>query len=1416
MTLRCRFRLGLLGVAVASAACLGEGDDAGDAASQTELDNRDQTSVYVGDSYEARTILLRADRFAATKRWREAAQTYHQLVEQHPDKLIRLDAHAFVGTAECVNRRISAWPDDGIKIYRLLYADHAREQLTRAEAAGDLSGLLTVAETYFCTRQGAIAADLAGQLAMEAGDFALARRLYEQLLERHPDRKSLAGEPATKLALSFVWSGQTQRARALLESIKKDHPAATLLWAGRRRPSAEIVEEAIARRVEPAVDERRAAWPLVGGSPQGDAVAVCDVQVGAPLWEFGPDEGFTPRRARQEPRRTQFRANRLRQISQDLTIVPVTDGERLYFNDGNALWAIQAADGQPVWPAYSVAQLASGLGSTQSLTEPSLLHTCTLHDGRLYAVLGQTDAVVRGRQDRATGVLVCVDAATGKAVWTTRLAELGSDLDDVWLDSAPVCSQGRMYAVGRRRKRFGFEDCYLICFDRATGEVVWSRHLASATVGSYGLRRATLTFPVVSEATVFVCTNLGAIAAVNAQTGRTRWLRIYHKDSAEEQAGERFARQALPWRYAPPICWRDNLICSPLDSEYVVVVRRADGEVIGRIGAEQLSRFSAVLGVTDDVLYVVGREVVAWDLLENQERWSRSIADTGGGPLGRGQLTRSHIYLPMINGLYRYALKGGRPVGFEWPEDGVGGNLLALRDQVVVAGHDRITGYAPKDEAFARLQRRIDAAPNDPVPLLDLAELAHRVGERARGIDALNRAVEIAGGFARLADPALKARVFRDFVRFGDKALDEEPPDETRALMLYQQAAQCPPDLDARVLYRLRLAETYAAASRFDRAVEQYQQIVEDQSLRERTAQPRGSDETWPAGRWSEQQIDAILADRGRAPYEAVERRARDMLVIARDQADLSAIQRVIDGYPNSLSARQALLAKAELLEKRDDYRQAVRAYLQLLQRSPKRRDAPDVIRRIAQAYLRSNRPAAASRWMARGARMFPAYRFDHDGQSIGFEQYGVLTAKDAAIVQRLPRFSLPLSKRWSRKFPGWVTVLAPDRPDLLTTRWDLYLTHCDGRIEAFSAPSGERMWTSPVTCRSRPSLLGMTQRRLVLTTRRRLMGLDIDSGAVAWSVEAYSADADGPEVDPEALGKWTTWTMTEDRVFAVRNDRQAVCIDPGPGRVIWQGRLAEGSGSQPVANEEFFVYEVMSRNQQQTFLHVLDAETGREIRKIKTGDLGRTFWLQLSPQGLLLAAASRQLFAFDPYTGTLAWKDELAFHNLRATLLPGSGSLYLSHNGRTFVRRSIETGRVLAESSSLVGGLTSGGVPALDGDRLFVLTPQAVTALDSSSLTTLWCGVTDRRENVVQLQVGQPFVVAVGQRRVMVAQEGQPGRRYSAYFYDRRDDSGMLNPDGGYVDLGAYQNPGGPYVADHTLLIAERDVLYGWTGPGR
>jgi hypothetical protein len=203
---------------------------------------------------------------------------------------------------------------------------------------------------------------------------------------------------------------------------------------------------------------------------------------------------------------------------------------------------------------------------------------------------------------------------------------------------------------------------------------------------------------------------------------------------------------------------------------------------------------------------------------------------------------------------------------------------------------------------------------------------------------------------------------------------------------------------------------------------------------------------------------------------------------------------------------------------------------------------------------------------------------------------------------------------------------------------------------------------------------------------------------------------------------------------------------------------------------------------------------------------------MAFSEQGLLLASTGNRLFAFDPYSGALIWQSPVLLSNLRSSIQLGAEALFLSHGGRTVVRRSLQTGKVEAESPVLPGAGPGSLVTLLDRDRLFAVTGLGLFALDAGTMKLVWRGMTDRNANLQAYMVGWPYVVAVDRQRTP-AQRRQ-AYRHVAYFYDRRDDSGIIPADGGAADLGGCDFPQGIHFADDTILIVDGPVIHGWTGP--
>src|SRR5204863_7868633 len=98
------------------------------------------------------------------------------------------------------------------------------------------------------------------------------------------------------------------------------------------------------------------------------------------------------------------------------------------------------------------------------------------------------------------------------------------------------------YVIGRVWKDPQFENCYVLAFEMSTGKYKWSSLVASANsaFNAYDENAApsnTLSHLAYSSGRVFVLTNLGAMAAIDAYSGSVVWLTIYPREVDNQAAG---------------------------------------------------------------------------------------------------------------------------------------------------------------------------------------------------------------------------------------------------------------------------------------------------------------------------------------------------------------------------------------------------------------------------------------------------------------------------------------------------------------------------------------------------------------------------------------------------------------------------------------------------------------------------------------------------------------------------------------------------------------------------------------------------------------------------------------------------------------------------------------------------------------
>lgn len=197
---------------------------------------------------------------------------------------------------------------------------------------------------------------------------------------------------------------------------------------------------------------------------------------------YGYDVART--RAVDFPHRPPFRLRWKIFTGANIEFPPVVAHGRLYVaNQGGRFMALDADTGKRVW-LRNVDRCAAAGGTVQGNT--------------IYQGFLRRHPCVRGDRGNANGILLAVDADTGRERWRF---ETGA------IESSPALVDGVLY--------FGTWDQKVIALDIRTRKALW-------TFRTDGEVHAA---PAVARGTVFIGTTGGTLYAIDARTGRLRWQR---------------------------------------------------------------------------------------------------------------------------------------------------------------------------------------------------------------------------------------------------------------------------------------------------------------------------------------------------------------------------------------------------------------------------------------------------------------------------------------------------------------------------------------------------------------------------------------------------------------------------------------------------------------------------------------------------------------------------------------------------------------------------------------------------------------------------------------------------------------------------------------------------------------------------
>ena len=968
-------------------------------AQQQPADMKDLQSVYVRDSGVASEKLALAERMERLREWDKSANVYQEIIEKYADRVIptRSDAAGqvtqYTSVALVVQERLAKWQDEGLAVYRSRYEDTARDMLDKAQ--GDRDQLQRVMSQYFPTESAKVAGMRLVALSLERGEFSSAAWVGRRLLSYHPSLLVERPRVLFQTAIAEHLAGNKAGAQSRLDELKQKFPNAVAAVRGQEQNLVTVLEKELATQPSLVRTFRSDAWPVPFGNPEASAVPAQASYGGARMFSIDIPKAKPNRNA--NLRQFDVQIDQQRRLGGLTGIMPAVDNGELFFQDNARVYAINLVSGLPLpgWlqthpgakkGAYTIDAMPTPRGKPLGLcvTERSVV-----------AILGQIDTWVANMTglSGSQAQLVCLDRTTGKPTWSTTMQKLKlpddqANLRDGQFSGMPLVIGDNVFAIVRANRGAQFEEVHLIALRLRDGSFLWSSYVASAASGngmmdfdgdgSTSSANAMISY---SDGRVYVQTNLGALACMDASDGKTLWLNIYPRtnDGRRNRMNRPFIAQqnqvSKPFTQNPPMIVDGRLFVAPPDSAFILVYDAASGEEIKRIN-RSLERpkhepVDMLLAVVGDQMILGNRLAIysipwqSWDpaksIMANEGKYK--VFDYSGGGAkeeeairGRPFVSATDIFIPLASGLNRFSIKEWKtadvyPQKGEWDADEESpGNVLATPDHLVIAGHNRVTVYADLAVATRKLDEQLAADQTAVEPHLRYAELLLAGGKARDAIDWLDKSIDRMGGRDKLPHGPMRDRLFEITCGFAAKLHRTEAASPEVIRQLFERARLTADVPQQQVRYRMTHAAFLRKAGEPAAEIALHQQILAEPTWRAQSVAGRAGAST--AAAEAEAAITELVT-KDPSLYAAYETAAKEKLDATEKLVDAGAASfiAIADEWPLSNSTVPALRKAADLYEQDKQYRESNQTLRKLLKRSKDNTLKLQTLEALARSY---------------------------------------------------------------------------------------------------------------------------------------------------------------------------------------------------------------------------------------------------------------------------------------------------------------------------------------------------------------------------------------------------------------------------------------------------------------------------------
>jgi outer membrane protein assembly factor BamB len=614
---------------------------------------------------DVRAWLEHVNEFLKEKQWTDAVETLRRVMENRGDQMIAtavdpqwqtLGFTSFIPVREYCQMQLAAWhwqTPEALDVYRQQVDPLAKRLFDEAVADGSEAKLQRIVDEMLLSSFGDQAALRLGEMALERGNYALARRSWESIHPQlrvsaeaarvlqcstgrswwsalrgrdwHSQWPALAatfqGTPRdvrwlvcpdsdipvaavlSRLVLASVLEGSLNRARLEAELLGRLDPNERGTLGGNSGTWVELVNRVVADASTWPTPPRLEGWPAFAGTPARNGVASAGVDVALrPIWRFPLPLLDDPENLLSE------RQVRVAESSSALLSyhVAVANGV-VYVAEPDAIHAVRLRDGQPMGTAADPTDRESAkdasvlyrLDSRPAEFIPGrsahvgVARCCvTIDAGRLFARLGAawTGGAQAPVRESFRSSLVGIDLTTQKLLFDRILPGAPG-----WeFESAPLASGTQLFATLRRRDPSSAQ-VKIASYDVSSGRLLWERIVGrSNAIGNvlFELVNSPLSL---ADDTLYYNSNLGAVVALRANDGGVRWVCRYPRSELGVPDGEPYPRNLFR-DLTPCLVDRGTVYVAAADSERLFALDVEFGQV----------QWSTSAGLAVDVVHLLG------------------------------------------------------------------------------------------------------------------------------------------------------------------------------------------------------------------------------------------------------------------------------------------------------------------------------------------------------------------------------------------------------------------------------------------------------------------------------------------------------------------------------------------------------------------------------------------------------------------------------------------------------------------------------------------------------------------------------------------------------------------------------------------------------------------------------------------